>query len=277
MKTILIATDFSPTAKNAADYAAQLSKTTSSSLVLFHSFSLPPMAGDTIVLPISIDELEGGSNLALNQEAKRLQKLWKVKVEVKQKMGFASDEIGICARECSAQLVVLGMQPQNKINRFLGNVTTSFLHKNQFPTLIIPENVPYKHPSIFLFATDLHSEVNLMGFNVLIELVGNFGGGIHVLNVVREKQIVNAAESRVGIILEEQFKNFPHHWHFPNDGNVVHAISKTANEISADWIAVVPHKLPWFKQLFHHSVSNELAFSTNYPILALPEESPFEN
>jgi len=88
-----------------------------------------------------------------------------------------------------------------------------------------------------------------------------------------EEHAALVEESRQGIKLEERLKNVPHSWHFPSDGDVVHAISKTAKEISADWIAIVPHKRPWLKQLFHHSISNELAYNSNYPVLTLPEKA----
>ncbi len=273
MKTILITTDFSESAKNAADYAAQLSKITSSPLILFHSWSIPVMSSESFSVPISLDELEKSALYTLHTEAKRLQKKWGVHVETEQKPGFASEEIANCARENKVGLIIMGMEHRNKIGRVLGSVSTSLLHQNEFPILIVPSNIAYSRPHIFLFATDLHSKSEWQEFDLLADLATHFHAGLHILNAVEKEYAGNVSESQLGIRLEERLKNFSHTWHFPSDGDVVHAISKTAKEVSADWIAVVPHQLPWFKNLFHHSISSELTYSSNCPILALPERS----
>ena len=207
----------------------------------------------------------------LKLEAERLQKKWHVKAEIKQKIGFAAEEIGNCAIENKAGIVIMGMEHRKKIGRVLGSVSVAFLHRNEFPALIIPENVSFHTPKTFLFATDLHSKAEWKEFDLLEELASYFHAGIHILNAVEKEYAGDVSESKLGIKLEDRLKNFPHTWHFPNDGDVVHAISKEAKKISADWIAVVPHQLPWFKNLFHHSVSNELTYTSNLPILALPE------
>lgn len=272
MKSIIISTDFSPAAKNAADYAAQLSKNLDCSLVLFHAWSVPPLSAESLAVPVTIADLEQSTIMALHEEAGRLKKLWGVHVIVKENAGFAADEIGVCAEENQAGLVVMGMSHRNKLGRVLGSVATSFLHKNKFATLIIPEQINYSAPKTLLFATDLNTKRDWHEFDLLEELAGHWHAGIHILNAVAEEQMAEVNQSRDGIKLEQRLKNVPHSWHFPNDGDVVHAISKTAKEISADWIAVVPHRLSWFQQLFHHSISNELTFNSDYPVLALPEK-----
>jgi nucleotide-binding universal stress UspA family protein len=271
MKTILISTDFSSAAKNAADYAAQLSRTTGSPLVLFHAWSIPALSAESLTIPVTVEDLEQITTEALLEEAGRLEKTWGVKAEQVQKAGFASDEIEICAAEKEAGIVVMGMAHREKIEQVFGSVATSVLHRSKFPALIIPEHVSFSPPKTFLFATDLQSQSDWHELDMLAEVAAHLQVGIHILNAVQEKHPVEANQSSLGIQLEQRLKEFPHSWHFPTDGDVVHAITQTAKEIEADWIAIVPHKRSWFKQLFHHSVSSELAFNANCPILALPE------
>jgi nucleotide-binding universal stress UspA family protein len=272
MKPILIATDFSSAAQNAADYAVQLSKITASPIFLFHAWSLPVMSSETLIMPVTMEEIEKSQITALNEEAKRLKKKFGVKAEIIQRAGFASDEIVDCAAEIKAGMVVLGTQHKNKIGRILGSVATTFIHKNKIPALLVPENSSFSKPSVFLFATDLHISPEWKELDLLSEMATEMKATIHILNAVQENQLANVEESVAGIRLEGHLKNIPHSWHFPDDGDVVESIVKTGKEISADWIAVIPHRLSWVKQLFHKSIANRLAFETDYPILALPEQ-----
>ena len=58
MKTIFVATDFSDAALNATDYAAQLSKTTGSRLVIFHTWALPALSEGAVVIPTIMADIE---------------------------------------------------------------------------------------------------------------------------------------------------------------------------------------------------------------------------
>ena len=271
MKPILVATDYSDAAKNAADYAVKLSQITSSPVVLFHAWSIPVMSSETLVMPVTIEEIEKSQVTAIREEARRLEKKFGIKPQVIQRAGFAADEIGDCANEIKAGLVVMGIQHKKKLERLLGSVATTFIHKNKVPVLLIPEHAPFVKPSVFLFATDLHTTTDWKEFDLLSELASQMKAEIHVLNAVAENQMANASESNAGIKLEHHLKNIPHSWHFPDDGDIVHSIINTARTISADWISVVPHHLSWIKQLFHNSVTNRVAFEADCPILTLPE------
>jgi nucleotide-binding universal stress UspA family protein len=271
MKSIFIATDFSDAAKNAADYAAQLSKITGSSLVVFHAWSLPAVSGETLAFSLTISDLEKDQQKAIQAEVHRLKKKWGVKVEGFQKMGFAADEIAHACKEHELACVVMGMRFHNNVGKFFGSVTTAFIHQNIIPVLIVPEKVHFEKPKHILLATDLNTDSDWHELDTLKEFSEKLNTNIHILNVREKEYATNAIESRAGIRLEARLKNITHSWHFHKDGNVVDEIFKTANEVSADWLALVPHRLPWGKNLFHSSVSSETAFTSTRPLLALPE------
>lgn len=271
MKSILLATDFSDAAKNAADYAAQLSKITGSTLVLFHVWSLPAISGETLAVPLTLIDMEKEKDAAIMEEADRIEKLWDVKAAASHTMGFAAEEIVVAGKLHGSAFAVLGMRHHNKAGKILGSVATAFIHQNKIPALIIPENVKFSKPKTSLLATDLHTNGDWHELDALKEISDKLGMEIHILNVREKDTVTDQGESRSGIRLEARMKGVSHSWHFNTDGDVVHAISKTADEISADWIVVVPHRLPWAKQLFHSSVTNKLAFDSSRPLLALPE------
>lgn len=272
MKPILLATDYSPAARNAGDYAAQLALTGGTSLVVLHSWAPPAPMGETPVA-VSITELEDIQQSAVQSEADRLAKTWGVKTTAVQRMGFAAEEMQEYAKENNVELMVMGMHETNALGRLLGSVATASLHRMEVPALIIPEGVKFHAPSTILLATDLNTERDWNEIEELEQLSKLFNFDIHVINVVREEQVTTAEESRSGIRLENRMKDHPHTWHFPVDDNILHAIGTTSDKVNADWIAVVPHHLPWYKDLFHSSVSRRIAFSTSRPLLALTGKS----
>lgn len=271
MKSILLATDFSDAAKNAADYAAQLSKITGSTLVIFHAWSLPPISGETMSVPFTLVDIEKEKDAAMLAEAERIEKTWDVKPAISHVMGLAGDEIAKACKEHGAAFAVLGMRHHNKIGKILGSVTTAFIHQNIVPALIIPETSKFSNPQISLLATDLHTNGDWHEVDSLKEFAEKLKMKIHIINIREQENVTSEGESRSGIRLESRMKGISHSWHFHGDGDIAQAISKTADDISADWIVVVPHRLPWAKQLFHSSVTNKLAFDTTRPLLALPE------
>lgn len=271
MRTIIIASDFSEASKNAANYAAQLSKITNSTLVVFHAWSIPQVADEPQMYSLTISDIEKSQKAALQNEVNRLEKKWNIKVEGSQSMGFAAEEIERACESFHASFVIMGMRQLSEMGKIFGSVTTAFIHKNKTPTLIIPEKVFFVKPKILLLATDLDTNDDWHELKVLKEFSEIFDMRIHILNVREKKYVTEPAESRAGIRLESELKNTAHSWHFHKDGDVVDVISKTANELKADWMVLIPHRLPWAKQLFHSSVSNQLAFTTARPILFLPE------
>ena len=58
MKTILVPTDFSKSANNAAEYAANFAIATKAKILLFHVYNVPIIVSDVPVMTISPAELQ---------------------------------------------------------------------------------------------------------------------------------------------------------------------------------------------------------------------------
>lgn len=272
MKPIFLATDYSPAAMNAGDYAAQVAKATGSELLVFHSWQMPIPAFETPVFPSAIEELEKTQAAAVQSETDRISSKWGIRAKAIQRMGMASDEIESVSAETGAGMIVLGMKQPNGIGQILGSVATVHLRRTGLPVLIIPENAQYHRLRTCLLATDLHTDHDWHELDALLDLTKEFHAGIHVLNVITEKELIGEGTDRSGMRLENRLHDFTHSWHFPVDGDVVQAVGRTADEVEADWIAVVPHRTNWFRDLFHSSVTKKLAFKTSRPLLVLPEK-----
>src|SRR3712207_6243218 len=127
MITVIVPTDFSAVANNAARYAVQmLTGHYDAHLVLFHVYEKPA---------------EGRMmDAALNQLKEELLLIGIAKIETR--LEESSDFIGSLdrlARQLDAQLIVMGITGKSRLEQvFFGSNTLKMVEKNACPVLIIP-------------------------------------------------------------------------------------------------------------------------------------------
>lgn len=264
MKTILVPTDFSDAADNAAEYAAQLAKRMNARLLLFHVYHLPVVSAD---VPLYIDQhqLQKENGDLLRKEAARLKKIANVEIKCVTRLGMAVDEI--LEEERNANFIVMGMQGANRVEEaILGSVSTAVLRKAKVPVLIIPENVKYRITEKLVFACDYMPGTDTNHLNLLKE----FGSKVYIVNVNRSKASI-PVNAGVEQGVETSLKGMECFYYFPEKEDLVETINDFAESKKADMIVVVPHHYTLMERLFHKSISKKLAFHTRLPLLALPD------
>ncbi|PTT39829.1 universal stress protein [Chryseobacterium sp. HMWF028] len=173
MRTILVPTDFSRPAKNAAFYALHLANALKSDIDLCHAFSLPiesPMLGQTAWTLYEYPDLQ-------KENSKELKKLVKI-LEEKEKALWGDDTfpfhpsinytceggdpinvIKNTAAHNKTLLIVMGMQGAGKLSRFFfGSNSLKMINNSQYPLLLIPQNHTFKKLEKIAFATDLNKK-----------------------------------------------------------------------------------------------------------------------
>ncbi|HET6990024.1 MAG TPA: universal stress protein [Bacteroidia bacterium] len=272
MRPILVATDYSPAANHAADYAAQLAKATGARLELFHSWMTPVIGGETLAVPYPIIDLEDSQKKAIVNEGIRLEKKWSIQVTPTETVGFAVDEIENFCQQVKPSFVVFGMRHTDPIEQIFGSTVTAFIKRDKFPVLVVSERAKFKVPKKILLATDLVTKAGWHELDMLKELAAQFNSVIHIMNAISEKvEHIEISNSAAGHRLEKVLKDYPHSWHYESDGDILHSVYKICDEIHADWIAAIPHRMNWIQRLFNKSTTRGLAFNSNIPLLVLPE------
>lgn len=270
MEPILLATDYTPAARNAGDYAAQLAKKTGTSLVVLHAWSPPVAMGEAGAIPFSMNEIIDSQQAAVNAEADRLARKWDIKAKGIHHMDFAPSAIADEVNAHGQSLVIMGMRKHNAAGRLLGSVATAHIHRENYSVLLIPEDVSYHEPKTILFATDLDDQPEAKGITMLRTLAEQFDATVQVVNVKAEDELWNIHETNTGLRLDKKLAKVKHDWHFPVGDNVREAVLDEAKKEKADWVAVLPHRIPWYEEIFHRSVSRKLAFTVDRPLLILP-------
>lgn len=137
MKTILIATDFSPASRNASFYAIQLAKTFKANIILFNAFK-----ADTSPLlkkgKLRYDALMQ-SDKQLLEEADFLDPEREL-IEVVCDEGISYKSIMDVANEKKVDCIVVGRKGNGStIKDLLGSTATALTKNSNIPVIVVPE------------------------------------------------------------------------------------------------------------------------------------------
>ncbi len=269
MKTILVPTDFSESAKNATEYAIKLAKELNMNLLLLHLFHAPETLPVDVPITFYTDDIiQKEKEALLKKEALDIQKRNGVKVSYLVKLNFAVDGI----LDEKADFIVMGIQGSSNLSDVLmGSITTSVLRESKIPVFVIPEKIKYKKPKKIVFACDFDYQKNSNTYEILKGFAKKFDSKISVLNVTENKQLETAEETLAGKKLEQSLAHIEHGYYFHENENLVEEINEFAADQKADIIAIVPHQYSFVEKLFHKSISKNLAFYTHVPLFVIPD------
>jgi nucleotide-binding universal stress UspA family protein len=160
-RTILLATDGSAPARNAADFAAETARCEKASVVVLGVVH-PTFFGDTTEFGDQ-DELSREVRRAVDAEVARLSdagisvtgRVWDDPTESVQ------DAVEQVAHDVDARLIVVGTHGHTRLDRALvGSVTESILRKTTFPLMAVPPTaVPEKPLKVRTSATGAKATV----------------------------------------------------------------------------------------------------------------------
>ena len=128
MNTILVPTDFSPAAANAAVYAAQLAQQIEATVLLLHVYQLPVPMTEYPVMMVSAGELKKGADEGLQRTKEEAQKRFPgVVFETESRLGDIATEIEDACKERDPFALVVGTKDLSGFERFLFGDTTMSL------------------------------------------------------------------------------------------------------------------------------------------------------
>jgi len=268
MNKILVPTDFSIAARNAAIYAVNLANDIGATVVLLHVYAVPIPIMDVPFVAISPDELHSESTKLLNKEADFIKKHTNVNVEIIAKMGIIVDEILV--EEQNVSILVMGMKVSSKLSEnLIGSITTTILRKVKAPLIVIPENSLYKKPEKIVFACDYNSKTHVDTVQSLKKFSKIFDAKIYVLNIKQDKSV--KIDKSLQAKLDSELSELNHIYYFYDQVDLVQGINEFVNLHNVDMIAIIPHQYNLIEHLFHKSMSKKIAFHAHVPLIALPD------
>ena len=271
MKTILVPTDFSSSANNAANYAAALAKEFKAKIILLHSFQVPVPTSDIPITAISIDELQKNNERFLEKEVIRIHRHYDVHIETCARPGFAVEEIHEKEKKKKPDLIIMGTKGTGKIQEVLiGSTATAAIREAKTPVLLIPENAEFTKPEKIILACDYKAGINLNNLSFLKDFAKQFHSEVFLVNVVPDKESVHAAEKGVDAMkIGHYMGDVKCSYHFPQNKDFILGMDDFLRKHKAAMITIIPQKHNLLERLFNESHTKRMAFHSKLPLLVL--------
>ncbi len=279
INNILVPTDFSACAENAYHFSLRLADKWKSSVKLLHVVS--PDYGVTD-LPVIVDLaakekidvaqqlLHTFKDIGLSKAKPELQTEPKVTDEVKIS-GLPYAAINTVAEEEEADLIVIGTNSNHSAweNAF-GTNAAQVVKKSPCHVLVVPEGASFKGFSMVGFAADLH-ETDPYHLWKACKMLEPFHAIIRCAHIEKEGK---GNESKLRIEeLKEFFANNPIAlqitFHTLEEESIEIGLEAFANEWNLDLLVMTSPHRDVFGQLFHKSMTKQMALHSKVPLLVL--------
>lgn len=276
MHTILVTTDFSATAFNAAIYAIGLAKAIGAKqLIIYHSYDITPAVADVPTLESDRRFALEGSLTALENLASQLRQHITHDLDMK----LVSNEFPILVgveqlvEEHHIGLVVAGASGKSNLEKFMvGSNALSLAASCPAPLLIVPKEVEFRGIDQIVFACDLKKVSNSTPVGQIASLLGQLDAKLLVLNVAPEGKQVSSDTIVEQRTLHRLLDNLNPTYHYTESDDIADEIAGFAQEKGAGLIISIPKAYGFFDRLFRRSVSKRLIKDAETPLLLLKEK-----
>lgn len=274
MKTILIATDFSAAALNAARFIAGFSLDSDiERIILYHSYQ-----EETPEMIMPIDVLAPAEREVKEMEKRAVQGLQDlqatlgldirsgIKIDIRTDDRSLTHAIKEIAKLENVDLVVMGMK------KIIGRHTFQIMKECEKTLLIIPSTAVFKGLNRMMLACDLNGVAERLPVAQLKSLLKDTSSKLFVVNVEH-----NGAKNAADIIEEEAVL---HHllddvnpeYYYPVSKNKPETLIRFAEGHQIDLVLTVHKKRGLLEELFHNSLTKRLAIQTDIPLLILNKQ-----
>ncbi|MEQ9376064.1 MAG: universal stress protein [Imperialibacter sp.] len=272
MNTIIIATDYSPAATNALQYAASLASVVKADLVLFNSYHLSPHAANGLVTPTGMEQMIDHNNNDLQKLANETAEKYDLKVSWVSKTNDTIGELANYAAAQHADLVVMGMESNLIEYELFGNTTTAAIKRLNCPVMVVPNDVPFKGIEKILYAyehTCLDQDNHL---DLMKEIARKFAAKLQVFHVdTKAKEGVAVAVEDTWISeVDGLLEDVAHTYSFVGNPKIGEGIARGVEAFEADLLVMVPHKTGFLESLLKGSNTRSMTLRTRVPLLVLP-------
>lgn len=274
MNKILVPCDFSETSDNALEYAIELAKYLSSSLVLLHIDQIPVMSSEFGMTPYTIADTSDDSKQILQKMADRirLEEPSIASVDCFSEIGNATESIHEFTTTHQVDLVVMGISGHGSkfMKNLFGSTAVAVSKRVQIPAIIVPPGVKYKKIQNIAYACDYTTEIEKSTSLVQVKYINTLlDANLQILHVVPEGHDLDAKESEVDCFVEQKLENASHKTYIISENNVSEGLLFFISHHDIDMVIIEPKKHTFIHNLFYQSITSEVAFFSPVPVLTI--------
>lgn len=285
MKTILLPTDFSPTAKHAADFAFSLAQIIEAKLVFLNVIQYVPDTMYNVTEPssdlyeiaeekaeISLERFKENALIRFQGDTELYPDGYIAffpEIETKVVYGNISNTILEIAEELNVDFIVMGMADEkNFLDKIFGSNSLRIAQNANCPVWIIPQETKISTIKKIMYASDLDgNEVEFIQKTIdIAKIIGAKVSAVHIAgelepNIFPSKQVILQINKALGGSAIH-FKNF-------HSDDVVKGIETYLETNHADALVVAQEHKNWLERLLIKRVISRLTYNATIPVLVL--------
>ena len=275
MKTIIVPTDFSPAALNAANYAADMAIAIKASLLLFHVYQLPLSVSDTPIVLLSVEELKDSAEKKITQLKNDLSHVTSGSIEITTEtvMGNLPDELEERCNTLKPFAVIMGTKGHSAMERALfGSNTISVIKHLTWPVIGVPIGREYGTGIRKVgLACDFDAVKETTPVGVIKSFVKDFEAEFHVLNVDYENRNFKADTPAQSELLHQQLEELKPQYAYIENRDIEDGIIEFSENNNLDLLITIPKKHKRLEGLFKKSSTRQLVFQSHVPVMCIHE------
>lgn len=276
MQTLLVPTDFSKNAYNAARYAIALAADIGVSKIILYNAYEPYVAEDPeLGMPIQIDleEFRKISNNGLAKMKEELQHELPAAIELvcDSEYNIVTSGITEACKKHHADLIVMGISiAGTKLEEaIIGSTSIDVSKESKTPVIIIPANAQYTGLKNVLLALDFKKTAGETAAAAIKKLLDDTHAQLDVLHVETNKPHETKLSEQQSF--ETLFNEYNPRFHFLKGNSFTDTIDTFALENNTDLIIIISKKHGLFGSIFKPSHTKSLAFHSHIPVMTLHE------
>ena len=267
---VIIPTDFSENAQVAFEFAFA-AHGPETEYVLLNTYETPNAGGGGML--VSIDEiLEKESKKDLEREAKKLLGMMPdLKLTTESIHGSVEDGIHRVNDKKACDLVYIGTTGASGLKEvLLGSNAERVIREALLPVIAIPNGCKYSPIKRIVFASDLKENHSDHIFKPLLEIAKIYDATIDVVHVHHGKELSSEEQSQKELI-EGELGSVLGEFKLVESENAVSGINDFVSGNRVDLLTLIPRNVSFFQRLFKRSVSKDMAYHANVPMLTLKD------
>jgi len=270
MKTILLATDFSVTATNAANYAADMAEAIKAKLVLLHVYQFPMVATDIpVVTDVEAEMLQKETALLHLKKDLLKRTAGSVDIDTITIQGSFFTTLKEQCEKSHPYSVVMGSQGTTAAERLLlGGHTVYAMKHLHWPLVTVPKQASFNGIKKIGLACDLQHVPDTVPADELVILRKDFNAELHVLNTGDKQDFDPQAVFESGE-LQRMLGGVIPHFHFLAGKDIDREIMDFADQKNIDLLVVFPRRHGILHNILHRSHTKIFVLHSYVPVMAM--------
>lgn len=279
MKKILFPTDFSETAHNAFIYALKLAKSINAEIFVLNTYEMPVIsttsAGQPELIQSVYNSIELNNFENFKKEVPNLRAIAEKNDCNDLQLTFIFEEgimLSILQKIITDEqidFIVMGTNGNNSLEKkLLGSNTLHVMENIDIPILSVPKKAQFKRLTNVGYATMLR-ESDKNGLKQLIKITKNLNADLKVLHVMRKE-----SDSTMELLdsWKTEFNDEHVSFHTVLNEKIEDSVFFFIDDQLIDLMCIVKRHLNFFEKLFSSSLSKQLSYHADVPVLVLKEK-----